>query len=255
MSKTEDSIIGKTFNRLTVVEKIKKKVELLIYIYVLVLAEQKSQYTQKAYSLRVGEKTSCGCLHKEQCAAMGRSKSRYTKGQILDTWELIKDTGKRDSDGRVIWLCQCLKCKGYREISSHSMQKHDKLPMCECSFTHGSHGERKIIDILKNNNIQYVTEFTFEDLKLNGKKLRFDFYLPEYSVLIEYDGRQHSIDENNWGTVNGLEYIKERDNIKDKYCIKNNLTLIRIPYYHFDKLKLSDLLPETSDFIVKEENA
>lgn len=52
-----------------------------------------------------------------------------------------------------------------------------------------------------------------------------------------------------------LEYIKERDNIKDKYCIKNNFTLIRIPYYHFDKLKLSDLLPETSDFIVKEENA
>lgn len=95
----------------------------------------------------------------------------------------------------------------------------------------------------------------FEDLKLNGKKLRFDFYLPEYSVLIEYDGRQHYIDENNWGTSNGLEYIKERDNIKDKYCIKNNFTLIRIPYYHFDKLKLSDLLSETSDFIVKEENA
>lgn len=255
MSKTEDNIIGKTFNRLTVLEKTKKKSG-TTYLYLCSCAcGTKEPVYAKGYSLKVGEKTSCGCLHKEQCAALGRSKSRYTKGQILDTWKLVEDTGKRDSDGRVIWLCQCLKCKGYREISSHSMQKHNKLPMCECSFTHGSHGERKIIDILKSNNIQYITEFTFEDLKLNGKKLRFDFYLPEYSVLIEYDGRQHYIDENNWGAVNGLESIKERDNIKNKYCIKNNLTLIRIPYYHFDKLKLSDLLPETSDFIVKEENA
>jgi len=50
-----------------------------------------------------------------------------------------------------------------------------------------------------------------------------------------------------------LENIQLRDNIKNQYCIENKIPLIRIPYYYLSKLKIEDLLLESSDFILKED--
>ena len=52
-----------------------------------------------------------------------------------------------------------------------------------------SKGEELISVILKNNNILFEREKTFNDLK-HGL-LRFDFYLPERNIIIEWDGLQH----------------------------------------------------------------
>ena len=42
------------------------------------------------------------------------------------------------------------------------------------------------------------------------------------------------------------------DKEKNKYCFDNNITLIRIPYTHYNNLYLDDLL-ENSQFIIKKE--
>jgi hypothetical protein len=52
-----------------------------------------------------------------------------------------------------------------------------------------SKGEEKIMSILDKSKIKYVREKTFPDLR-NGK-LRFDFYLPGFGILLELDGLQH----------------------------------------------------------------
>ena len=52
-----------------------------------------------------------------------------------------------------------------------------------------SKGEEQIEYLLKKRRVCYVREKIFPELR--GGKLRFDFYLPNLSILIEIDGEQH----------------------------------------------------------------
>ena len=51
-------------------------------------------------------------------------------------------------------------------------------------------GEYKIRQILEENNIEYIHDMKFPTCKFpdTGYPARFDFYLPAYNLLIEYDG-------------------------------------------------------------------
>jgi hypothetical protein len=94
-----------------------------------------------------------------------------------------------------------------------------------------SRGEKLIDKILTNKNIEYVRQKKFSDcVSKRGKicrKLPFDFYVPDYNVCLEYDGRQHF--EPVYGEEQ-LEIQKFIDNLKDEYCKENGINLIRVPY-------------------------
>ena len=109
-----------------------------------------------------------------------------------------------------------------------------------------SKGEQKISNILSQNNIKYEVQKTFSTCRFqNGKLAFFDFYLPDYNILIEYDGEQHYFYRNEgWNTKENFEKTKERDIYKNNWCLKNNIKLIRIPYTKLNNLQLSDLLGE-----------
>jgi hypothetical protein len=50
-----------------------------------------------------------------------------------------------------------------------------------------SHGEKSIEDFLKKNEISFQKQKTFSTLKSNkNRPLRFDFYLPEFKIFIEF---------------------------------------------------------------------
>lgn len=109
----------------------------------------------------------------------------------------------------------------------------------KCSGRGISKSEQKIKDILINNGIDFVFQKRFADCKnpKTGYMLVFDFYIPDINTLIEYDGAQHFMEIKNkpWES---LEYVKYKDSIKDEYCIKNNIKLIRISYKEDIKTKL-----------------
>lgn len=92
-----------------------------------------------------------------------------------------------------------------------------------------SRGVRVIKKILNDNNVKYVNEYSYSDCR-HINILKFDFYLPEYDILIEYDGRQHFESYDYFGGVLSYELTKKRDEIKNKYVMKNNINLIRISY-------------------------
>ena len=52
-----------------------------------------------------------------------------------------------------------------------------------------SKGEDQIEYLLRKKKVTYIKEKNFPDFR--GGKLRFDFYLPNTSTLIEVDGEQH----------------------------------------------------------------
>lgn len=242
-------LVGQTFNRLTVV-KLSDKKKGTTYLWECECScGNKDIVYATTYQLTHNKKKSCGCLHTEQRSALGKSKKKHSVGDVIGHYKLLADTGKR-IDGKVVWLCECLLCGRDKEIASYNMRYNGKdMPLCDCEERH-SRGENKIIQIFNDNNIYYQREYSFEDLKSNGKKLRFDFRL-EDGILIEYDGIQH-YQMKNTGFGEDTNEIVRRDTLKNKYCLANHLTLIRIPYTHFEDLSLQDLLPDTSTFIVKE---
>lgn len=83
--------------------------------------------------------------------------------------------------------------------------------------------------ILDQLNIMYEKEKTFDDLKYKSK-LRFDYYLPQYHLCIEFNGIQH---------YEYVEYFHKdedmfkeqlfKDDIKRKYCQAHNIHLIELP--------------------------
>jgi very-short-patch-repair endonuclease len=104
-----------------------------------------------------------------------------------------------------------------------------------CPSCSESKGEKNIDKILKNNNIKFIRQKRFIDCTntLKGtscRQLPFDFYLTEKNVLIEFDGAQHFMPVEQWGGEEGFKMTKKRDKIKNQYCKKNGIKLIRIPY-------------------------
>ena len=65
-----------------------------------------------------------------------------------------------------------------------------------------------------------------------------------FFILIEYDGRQHFEVVDIWGGEEGLKKIKINDNIKNNYCEKNGIPLLRISH-------LEDVDSKLNDFLVK----
>lgn len=149
---------------------------------------------------------------------------------------VIKQNG-RDNHKNVKWLCKC-DCGNYTEVIGTHLLK-GQTHSCGCIK---SLGEEKIINILKQNNIEYIYQKTFENCRFpNTHALaKFDFYLPKHNIIIEYDGRQHFDKNAGWGE--NLNVIQMRDAFKTKWCNDNNIKLIRIPYTDFKTITIEKLL-------------
>lgn len=117
-----------------------------------------------------------------------------------------------------------------------------------CSRCSESKGEEKIKFFLDNNNIKYVTQKTFKNCK-NKNNLKFDIYISELDLCIEYDGKQHYSPIKFFGGEHSLNKQKENDKIKNEYCKQNNIHLLRIRYDSDIltelKLKISPLIGST----------
>jgi len=105
-----------------------------------------------------------------------------------------------------------------------------------------SNGELQILKYLQSKNICFIQEKEFTDLvnPKTGQRLRFDFYLPEQNICIEFDGKQHfeySPDFHGKDKEKGLlmlEGQQYRDEVKNKYCFNRHIKLIRIRYSQYN---------------------
>ena len=61
-------------------------------------------------------------------------------------------------------------------------------------------------------------------------------------------------DEITFNTEKDFKRQQLHDVEKNYYCLNNNITLIRIPYTQYSKLSIIDLLPNTSNFIIKDDS-
>ena len=138
-----------------------------------------------------------------------------------------------------------------------SLANISKSPYCD-KCTGCSKGELRISLYLEAEDIDFTRERKFNDCRGDRKVLSFDFELniENKTILVEYDGIQH-YQATKFHTNQSKEDIevsfkktKRYDKIKDEYCKKNNIPLIRIPYWDFNNIEeiLEKELSKYKDF-------
>ena len=172
-------------------------------------------------------------------------------GRYFGKLKVIQKSEK--SGRRIYWDCEC-ECGNIITVKGDALRQNLQQS-CGCIK---SKTENIIANLLKENNILFVSQYSFEELiSESGTRYRFDFGIIKNNkllYLIEYDGEQHfpeNIQKTGWNTKEHFDIVKKRDNIKNEFCLNNNIPLIRIPYTHKEKIKMEDLLLETSQFIIK----
>lgn len=126
------------------------------------------------------------------------------------------------------------------------LHRHTGCPKCAAYKN-----EQKLFRILKKYGYDAEPQKRFKDCK-DKKTLPFDAYIEELNLLIEYDGEQHYIPIRRGSmsyeqAVEQLRIVQKHDDIKNKYCLDNNILLIRIPYWESDNIE-SFLLSELKKY-------
>lgn len=188
-------------------------------------------------NLRRGLTQSCGCLHSEITHQLNFKDITGQKFGKLTPMEYFVENSK------TYWRCRC-ECGNECIVSRNNLIN---LHTQSCGCINYSIGENNIAQILKENNIEFKTEYIFSDLP----QRRFDFYLPQHNRLIEFDGVQHTKFNNTWYQTKEefLNAIK-RDIEKNQYALEHQIELIRIPHTMRDKLTLELLL--SNQYLIKE---
>lgn len=185
---------------------------------------------------------SCGCLALQSKANNGKKNGKDRIGETFGQLTIIEKTALRE-DRHIVWKCQC-QCGNICYIPSN---RWGKTFSCGCVM---SKGEQKLQNIFEQNHISFEKQKTYPNLTYNNNLLRFDFYLPEYNILIEYDGILHYQTTNTgWDTEEKLKLTQLRDEIKNKWCKENHIPLLRIPYTDFSKLSYEYLITKIQEVI------
>ena len=178
---------------------------------------------------QISEKYNINITHLEKESIIGK---KFGKLKVLS------QTILKDNQRNIKYLCQC-ECGNYTYAIRSDLIR-GKVTSCGCLH---SKGEALINKLLTEMNINFQTQYTFSDLKgINGGLLRFDFYINiNKPILIEFQGKQHYESSEYFGGEINLKHQQENDQIKREYCNHNNLILIEIPYYDYDKININYL--------------
>ncbi len=109
--------------------------------------------------------------------------------------------------------------------------RHYTCPKCS-----GSKGEKSIAFWLEQNNIKYEREYR---VNIQGHILRFDFYIPNKDIFIEYQGEQHFKPVEKFGGEKTFQRQCEYDKLKKDWLSEKNKICYFINYNENiqDKLK------------------
>lgn len=127
-------------------------------------------------------------------------------------------------------ICRC-ECGDLFSVKIESFK--DGKMLCDKCSSVMSRYERQTESFLVENKIFYEKQKRFDDCRNphTNYPLPFDFYLPEIKICIEVDGEGH-FSSIPFGEKS-FKSTQYNDSIKDIYCKKKNIKLIRIPFWEY----------------------
>lgn len=190
-----------------------------------------------------------------QFIAYNNIKHGHQQGCIRCGYERLGDS-KRMSDEDIKILVESLDLEFIEVIKGRKTKvkvicpKHrergiqikmlDKLKQGQgCKYCNCSHGEKRIEKYLIEENIINQPQKSFDGLLgLKNGNLSYDFYLPTYNLLIEFQGEQHE-HYCKWfhEDIEDFEKQIEHDRRKREYAKNNDYKLLEIWYYDFNNIE------------------
>lgn len=214
-------LIGQTINKWTILE-IKNDKRSCYAVCICICGTIKEV---NIYNLINNRTKDCGCGRKRM---LSETRSKNLVGMRFGKLVAIELLPESNKFNRRQYKCQC-DC-GNEIIVPSSSLLNGHTQSCGCI---NSYYNMYIDMLLTEMKISHKPEYT---VTIEDKKYRYDFHLPDYNLIIEYDGEQHYMPVNfgDWDEKELEEKFKttqEHDKIKNEYCKKHNINLLRIPYW------------------------
>jgi very-short-patch-repair endonuclease len=196
------------------------------------------KYTTTAASLKSGS----GCPkygHIKTGQSTKKSHDDFVKEfkRIFGNEYVLLD--KYDGSGKKLSVLHKECGEEYKVTPSYILSKGSQCPFCKTKAI--SNGEHRIQQYLISNNVQFKRQYILKKCKSKEmRRYRFDFAVfsnNKLFALIEFDGKQHFKPIKYYGGEETFNTVKHRDQIKNDYCKKHNITLIRIPYFDFKNIE------------------
>ena len=115
---------------------------------------------------------------------------------------------------------------------------------CTSCTSYFSYLEDFVEKWLIENNIKHIRQYIIKECRYK-KPLPFDFYLPEYEILIEVQGEQHYRPVDKFGGEKSYQLQLKKDAIKKQYCDYHNITLILLSYKDIKSKKYIEILKKS----------
>lgn len=134
-------------------------------------------------------------------------------------------TEHRNMSGKIIITCS--KHGDFTQTSGNHLSGNG------CPSCNESKGEALIAKILDKNNIRYAREYKIPQLK---ERYEYDFYLPDYNLLIEHHGVQHYQPVEIFGGKKAFDTILIRDRVKKELAKAWNYRYLPIKHTVVERL-------------------
>ena len=220
MSKQLINELGNRYGLLTIIDSTKDKNNKTVWIC---QCDCGNIRILRGHDLRRGNNTTCGSGCKLKY--LRNSTFKDLTGQKFNKLTVLyfKEINKNHQS---VWHCKC-DCGNECDIIGCRMIE-GVIQSCGCIT---SSNEIEINKYLKQLNINFKSEQTFEDLfGLKNGHLRYDFaiYNKNNSIigLIEYQGDQHFKSVDYWGGNQGLQIRQQHDKLKYDYAESHNIPLL-----------------------------
>lgn len=182
---------------------------------VIITCKKHGDFSQRAYSHLSGNK--CKKCHVEETRLTTEEFIKNAKaihGDKYDYSKIIYTGNKKPveiicPDHGVFW----------QKPNSHVTGKNG------CRLCFESKGEKSVVDFLEKYGIGYIREYP-----IKPHRYRYDFYLSDFNVFIEFHGIQHYMPVEFFGGERAFLKTRERDEIKEDLVIQHNGELIVLNY-------------------------
>lgn len=184
------------------------------------------------------------------CPVCGKSKRVVVSGvnSIRDEApELIKflvnesdaDVNFKSSTKKVAVKCPDCGTILKKKIKLNALYSSKSIK-CKCGDSM-SKSEKIIYSVLEQCGVNFTTEYSPDW----AGKFRYDFYVPNYNLIIEADGEQHYKFSPKFHKNKTMEEVIEIDKLKTSMCLKNGIDIIRINCKDVDVVKILSQLEDS----------
>jgi len=177
--------------------------------------------------------------------------------ELCEEWNYNKNDKRPDeyapnSNKKVWWICKecgnewktsvnnrnCINSRGCPECNKSKGEKECKRVFLSNNFIEITQDDyNKLLDVDKYSNTYFIPQKEFEGLiGLGGGLLSYDFYLPKYNLLVEYQGEYHDGTVKNQ-TKEDFERQVEHDRRKKEYSLEKKYNFLEIWYWDFDNIE------------------